>query len=141
MNRHSMIKLFKTPQKSVNINASKLFNRTPNGSVGKPRIFKKQVTHANLDRISHLYAVYYNAARKYKISKVAIGGGVGANLSLRTAFKTLGKVNGCKVFLPSRELCTDNAAMLACAAYYKIKYSKNKFIDGKIEPSMPLRNW
>jgi len=65
MNRHSMIKLFKTPQKSVNINASKLFYKTPNGSVGKPRIFKKQVTHSNLDRISHLYAVYYNAARKY----------------------------------------------------------------------------
>ena len=83
----------------------------------------------------------FNAAKKYKISKVAIGGGVGANLSLRTAFKTLGKVNGCKVFLPSLGLCTDNAAMLACAAYYKIKHSKNKFIDGKIEPSMPLRNW
>jgi len=66
MNRHSM----KTPQKSVNINASKLFNRTPNGSVGKPRIFKKQVTHANLDRISHLYKAFREAQRKYTRAQI-----------------------------------------------------------------------
>ena len=68
MNRHSMIKLFKTPQKSVNINASKLFNRIPNGSVGKPRIFKKQVTHSNLNRISHLYKIYDNAGKELRNS-------------------------------------------------------------------------
>jgi len=61
MNRHSM----KPSQKSVNINASKLFNRTPNGSVGKPRIFKKQVTHANLNRVSHAFKAFREAQRKY----------------------------------------------------------------------------
>ena len=63
-----MIKLFKTPQKSVNINASKLFIRTPNGSVGKPRIFKKQVTHSNLNRISHLHKIYDNAGKELRNS-------------------------------------------------------------------------
>ena len=55
----------KPSQKSVNINASKLFNRTPNGSVGKPRIFKKQVTHANLNRVSHAFKAFREAQRKY----------------------------------------------------------------------------
>jgi len=61
MNRHSM----KPSQKSVNINASKLFNRTPNGSVGKPRVFNKQVTHANLNRVSHAFKAFREAQRKY----------------------------------------------------------------------------
>jgi len=57
-------------KKSVNINASKLFNRTPNGSVGKPRVFNKQVTHANLNRVSHAFKAFREAQRKYTRAQI-----------------------------------------------------------------------
>jgi len=107
-----------------------------------PKVNVAEVAYAFQKAVVEALSVKtFEAVRKFKISKVAIGGGVGANLSLRATFKSLSKANNCKVFLPSLGLCTDNAAMLACAAYYKVKHSKNKFIDGRIEPSMPLRNW
>ena len=57
------------------------------------------------------------------IRQIAIAGGVSANSGLRTAM--LGLQNeGCKVFIPPFEYCTDNAAMIAMAGYYK-------FLDGE----------
>jgi N6-L-threonylcarbamoyladenine synthase len=48
------------------------------------------------------------------IDRLAIGGGVGANGPLRARLRTLGVTLG----IPPRELCTDNAAMIASAARY-----------------------
>jgi N6-L-threonylcarbamoyladenine synthase len=61
------------------------------------------------------------ACKTYRINKVAIAGGVGANGYLRNSMDKAGEVNGFKVFYPSLKLCTDNAAMIGCCAHYMIK--------------------
>lgn len=58
------------------------------------------------------------AAEKYKINTIAIAGGVAANSELREKMtREAGKKN-ISVLFPPPVLCTDNAAMIACAGYY-----------------------
>ncbi|MFH1369132.1 MAG: tRNA (adenosine(37)-N6)-threonylcarbamoyltransferase complex transferase subunit TsaD [Elusimicrobiota bacterium] len=88
----------------------------------------------------------FSAAKHFKLRKVVLGGGVAANSSLRKAFLKRAAETGLDVFLPSRALCTDNAAMIACAGYYKLKKSRagkgfSCLKAQKIEPSMKIRNW
>lgn len=59
------------------------------------------------------------AARQYNIGQVAIAGGVAANSGLRKELKALAAKNDWSVFIPEMEYCTDNAAMIAIAGYYK----------------------
>ena len=59
------------------------------------------------------------AAKKYNIDQVAIAGGVSANSELRKQLSELGRKNNWKVYIPPFEFCTDNAAMIAIAGYYK----------------------
>lgn len=66
------------------------------------------------------------AAQKYKVKTILLGGGVAANESLAHALKdAVQKFNEKKssrncleLFIPPRSLCTDNAQMIAVAAYY-----------------------
>ena len=51
---------------------------------------------------------------------VAIGGGVAANSALRSAITEACFADGRASFVPSREMCTDNAAMVAAAAWYRL---------------------
>ena len=67
------------------------------------------------------------------IKSICLAGGVSANSGLRKAFLSLGEEEECKVFIPEFEYCTDNAAMIAIAAYYK--YLENDFADLSINPS------
>lgn len=50
---------------------------------------------------------------------LALAGGVASNSGLRKAIKERGELEGIKVLYPSPILCTDNAAMIGCAAYYE----------------------
>ncbi|RMG79325.1 MAG: tRNA (adenosine(37)-N6)-threonylcarbamoyltransferase complex transferase subunit TsaD [Bacteroidetes bacterium] len=72
------------------------------------------------------------AARETGISQVAIAGGVSANSELRTRLQETGEKHRWKVFIPKFEYCTDNAAMIGIAAYYK--YLNNMFSDLKTKP-------
>ncbi|MBN1823686.1 MAG: tRNA (adenosine(37)-N6)-threonylcarbamoyltransferase complex transferase subunit TsaD [Endomicrobiales bacterium] len=86
------------------------------------------------------------AAKAHNIKKIAVGGGVAANSLLRLEFKKAQKESGRTVFLPDTELCTDNAAMIACAGYYKFRSRDNKrsfktAMSEGIEPSMKLEDW
>ena len=65
-----------------------------------------------------------NACLKFKHKKLVISGGVSANLNLREKLDKLAKENGIEVFYPELNLCTDNAAMIASAAYFN-------FLDNK----------
>jgi len=56
------------------------------------------------------------AAMKYKPKSIIISGGVAANSRLREKIKS-----DTKVFIPKPKFCTDNAAMIASAAYYNPK--------------------
>ena len=59
------------------------------------------------------------AARERGVSKVALAGGVAANSALRAAFAKACEENGFEFYVPPMKLCTDNAAMIGCCAYYK----------------------
>ena len=59
------------------------------------------------------------AAKDLGISQVAVAGGVSANSALREAFIEYGKRYHAEVFIPPFSFTTDNAAMIAQAAYFK----------------------
>ncbi len=78
------------------------------------------------------------AAENLNISQIAIAGGVSANRGLREALASKGKQRGWQVFIPDFQYCTDNAGMIAMAAYYK--YLASDFTDLSVTPEarMPL---
>jgi len=59
------------------------------------------------------------AAREYDVATLFVTGGVAANSELRRRFQEQAAQEGLPVFFPSRPLSTDNAAMIAAAAYPK----------------------
>jgi N6-L-threonylcarbamoyladenine synthase len=72
------------------------------------------------------------AANDYKIREIAIAGGVSANSGLREALEEAGKKHGWKTYIPDFQYCTDNAGMIAVAAYYK--YLKGEFSSQEVTP-------
>ncbi len=61
------------------------------------------------------------AADELGLNTIVLAGGVAANRELRAKFE---KASGCRVFFPSNHLCTDNAAMVAAAAFFHGENSK-----------------
>jgi N6-L-threonylcarbamoyladenine synthase len=57
------------------------------------------------------------AAREYDVATLLVTGGVAANSELRAVFEKQAGSQGLPVHFPSRKLSTDNAAMIAAAAY------------------------
>jgi N6-L-threonylcarbamoyladenine synthase len=63
-----------------------------------------------------------HAAQAYQVKQIAIAGGVAANSGLRKALKeATTALPGVKLIYPSLKYCTDNAAMIAVAAYFQNK--------------------
>lgn len=58
------------------------------------------------------------ALKELNLNTVALAGGVSANSYIRSEFEKL-REKGIKVYYPELVLCTDNAAMIASAAYYR----------------------
>lgn len=58
------------------------------------------------------------AAESENIEKVTVSGGVAANSSLRARLNLLAEKKGLQVYIPPAAFCTDNAAMIAAAAYH-----------------------
>lgn len=67
----------------------------------------------------------FEAAKRLGIKKIALAGGVSANAQLREEFMSRADENGIQIYMPSLAYCTDNAAMIGSAAYYK--YLKGEF--------------
>ncbi|QKJ28575.1 tRNA (adenosine(37)-N6)-threonylcarbamoyltransferase complex transferase subunit TsaD [Mucilaginibacter mali] len=72
------------------------------------------------------------AAIEYGIKDIALAGGVSANTGLRQGLNDLAAGQGWNAFIPKFEYCTDNAAMIAIAGYYK--YLKGEFVGQDIAP-------
>ena len=60
-----------------------------------------------------------SAADEFKLDKIVLAGGVAANSSLEKTLREACQRRGLKFFYPSKILCTDNAAMIACRGYYQ----------------------
>jgi len=78
------------------------------------------------------------AALKFKTKQIILAGGVAANSSLRREIKEKAKLLNIKVFYPSISLCTDNAAMVASAGYYKFKENKKSSLSLDAVSRLPL---
>lgn len=72
------------------------------------------------------------AADYFKLSEVAIAGGVSANSYLRQAIQELGERKGWQVYIPQFQYCTDNAGMIAMAAHFQ--YLEGDFADQSVAP-------
>ena len=70
-----------------------------------------------------------------KVKQIILGGGVSANLFLRS-FLEKEKPDHIKIFFPPLELCTDNAAMVAACAYPKVKQGKSSPLSLDAQPNL-----
>jgi len=75
------------------------------------------------------------AAKTYGIKRIIVTGGVAANSLLREKMTEACQKNGFDIYIPSMKYCTDNAAMIACAGYYR--YINKTFEDGLKLEAMP----
>jgi len=79
------------------------------------------------------------AAREYDVRTLFVSGGVAANRELRTTFEREAGMQGLPVFFPSRALSTDNAAMIAAAAFPKFLRKEFVAMDFCADAGMSLR--
>jgi N6-L-threonylcarbamoyladenine synthase len=78
------------------------------------------------------------AAEELAVESVLVSGGVAANSQLRATFEERGKTKGIEVFFPSRALSTDNAAMIAAAAYERFRAGVFGDASLNADPSLAL---
>ena len=78
------------------------------------------------------------ATEECGVGTILVSGGVAANSQLRATFEERAQSRGLQVCFPSRALSTDNAAMIAAAAYPR--YQHRRFSDANLNAtaSMPL---
>ena len=79
------------------------------------------------------------AARACGVATLFVTGGVAANNELRQRFEQDAAMEGLPVYFPSRPLSTDNAAMIAAAAYPKFLARDFAAMDFSAEVGMALR--
>ncbi len=69
---------------------------------------------------------------------LCIGGGVAANSHLRARIAATGEALGVRTFIPSRSMCTDNAAMIAAAAWWRYRADGPTGLDAGVSPGLRL---
>lgn len=75
------------------------------------------------------------AARTFKANEILVAGGVSANRALREAFQAQTEF---KVHIPPLYLCTDNAAMIGSAGYFRFMRGQRDPLDLDVLPTWPL---
>lgn len=101
---------------------------------------KQMAADFQLAIIESLLAKVERALVEFKPASVSLVGGVSANQALRDALGQLiiGRYNDVQLILPSRSLATDNATMIAAAAYFQAR--AGKFITWqKLSPNPRLK--
>ncbi len=78
------------------------------------------------------------AATQIAARGLVLGGGVAANGPLRERFQQIADSLGVKCSLPSREMCTDNAAMIGAAAWYRLRSDGPMPFDTGAFPNLAL---
>ncbi|NBR66300.1 MAG: tRNA (adenosine(37)-N6)-threonylcarbamoyltransferase complex transferase subunit TsaD [Actinobacteria bacterium] len=85
-----------------------------------------------------LCAKTLRAAAQSGARGVVLGGGVAANSLLRSEMQRRGSEAGVRVSLPSRAMCTDNAAMIAAAAWHRLRSDGPMDLDCGAYPNLKL---
>jgi N6-L-threonylcarbamoyladenine synthase len=85
-----------------------------------------------------LLAKARRAARAVGAKGLVLGGGVAANSLLRERFLDACEADGIRAFLPSRAMCTDNAAMIAAAGWYRLRSDGPTSLDCGAYPNLRL---
>ncbi len=88
--------------------------------------------------VEDLVAKTLAAAREHDIQTLFVSGGVAANQELRATFAQEAEMQGLPVFFPSHSLSTDNAAMIAAAAFPKFLAHDFVRMDFSVEAGMKL---
>jgi N6-L-threonylcarbamoyladenine synthase len=78
------------------------------------------------------------AAQQIGAKTVALGGGVAANSLLRSTMTTVCAESGWRLVLPSMGMCTDNAAMIASAGWYRLVADGPSSMDIGAMPNLKL---
>jgi len=78
------------------------------------------------------------AGRELGVKALCLGGGVAANSLLREQFLSACAEDGFRAFLPSREMCTDNAAMVAAAAWWRLGSDGPTSLEAGADPNLRL---
>ena len=81
----------------------------------------------------------FRLAKERKSDKIVIAGGVAANEGLRSMMEERGKIEGIKIYYPSKVLCTDNAAMIGSAGYYNYISGKESSLGMNVMPNLDLK--
>jgi N6-L-threonylcarbamoyladenine synthase len=75
------------------------------------------------------------AARGFGAKEILVAGGVSANRALRQAFKSQTEF---PVHIPRLSLCTDNAAMIGAAGYFRYALGHTSGLEEDVQPTWPL---
>jgi N6-L-threonylcarbamoyladenine synthase len=75
------------------------------------------------------------AARETAAKEILVAGGVSANQALRSALQ---KIAPCPVRMPPLELCTDNAAMVAAAGFFRFQTGERSELNMDVSPDLEL---
>ena len=78
------------------------------------------------------------AAQQIGAKTVALGGGVAANSLLRSTMTSVCAESGWRLVLPSMGMCTDNAAMIASAGWYRLVADGPSSMDMGAMPNLKL---
>lgn len=78
------------------------------------------------------------AAQEYHVKQVVLAGGVAANLSLRTRLEQELLPLRIRLSYPPVEFCTDNAAMIASAAFFHLCQGESHGLDLDVQPGLSL---
>ena len=81
---------------------------------------------------------FFKAAQEYNIQRLVLAGGVAANSRLRETFQKQADKLGFKIYFPSLEFCTDNAAMIARAGLEDYRKQNYSSLDLQAIPNLKL---